>query len=444
MRNNTVHKNSLIKILQIICIFLLLTVPINLSADVMPVDAADRDWPNIIQQLEAANKKSPRNPGITSSLANAYNNYGLVLANQKQWQLAEYYILLAIQTNPNNKEIRINLSNVYFSHGYELFQNDVVQTYTSYSHNGAKQLANNALAQDSSNINAYILLGDIEYINQNMEVAQRNWQRAAQLAPTNEQIQQRLAKITREAQSESMMDTKYNMYFLIKTDPALEKLAGFNISETLDKTRIEVAGDLNYTQNFKIPVIVYTTTSFKDSIPDAPDWSEGAFDGKLRIVLTQYKNNISLLKSTIIHEYTHAIIAEITKGNIPRWFNEGIAKYMEYKYGIPPRINYLAQAYNSDDLIPWENINSAIVSSNKNQAMLAYQQSFNFIYYLVQRYGMTKLRTLLNVLGTGIDFDVAVKQVYQVPLETIQHNWRIWLTEYILQWAEAPLLEPHE
>lgn len=433
----TVHKYSRIKLLKVLFLIILLAIPYQLGAATQSQNT--ENWPPIIKQLEAANQQKPNNQDIISSLANAYNNYGLQLADQKQWIEAQNYLKKAIATDPSNTIIKNNLSSVYFNHGYDLFQNETTTNYTSYNHADSKQLANQALSYNPKNTNAYILLGDIEYANQNMDAAQYAWQQAARLVPDNEDVQNRLAKITREANAEASMDTKYNMYFLIKVDPALQKLAGFDINETLDTIRTEVSGDLDYKQNFKIPVIVYTVESFKDSIPDAPDWSEGAFDGKLRIILTQYKNNVSLLKSTMVHEYTHAIISQITKNNIPRWFNEGVAKYMEYKYGIPPRINYLALAYTTNNLIPWDEMNTAIISPNKNEAMLAYQQAFNFVYYLVQRYGMSKLNMLLKTLGTELDFAAAVNQVYQVPLETIQNNWRIWLVEYIPQWAEQPI-----
>jgi tetratricopeptide (TPR) repeat protein len=439
----TVHKIKLSLVIQLISVLLLLLVPIQLSGDtIAPVnitEAAKEDWPKIISQLEDAYNRYPNNPEIKNSLANAYNNYALVLATQKKWSSAEKYLQQAVQTNPTNTAIKQNLSAVYFSHAYDLYQNYPQTSYSSSSYNTAKQLVNQAIAANANNAHAYILLGDIENANQNLAAAAKAWQRAAAIKPSIPGLQERLVRVSRDASAEANMNTKYNMFFIIKVDPEVEKLAGFDINEALDSTRIHVSNDLNYTQNIKIPVIVYTVDNYKESVPDAPSWSEGAFDGKIRIVLTKYKNNIALLKSTIVHEYTHAVIQDLTNGNIPRWFNEGIAKYMEYKYGLPPRINYLAQAFNSNNIIEWDKINDAIVSPNVNLAMLAYQQSFNFVYYMVQRYGMSKLRALLDLLGTNMAFDTAVLQTYGVPLTTIQRNWQLWLPDFIAQWAEAPV-----
>jgi hypothetical protein len=99
----------------------------------------------------------------------------------------------------------------------------------------------------------------------------------------------------------------------------------------------------------------------------------------------------------------------------------------------------LALAYNTDQLINWDKINEVIVSPDKNQALLAYQQAFSFVYYIVQRYGMYNINKLLKTLGTGMDFADAFKQVYRVPVTTVQNDWRQWLTGFITNWAEAPV-----
>lgn len=397
------------------------------------------NWPVIIQQLEAAYSENPNDPEIIDSLSNSYNNYGLEFANNKSWVQAENYLQKARDINPNSEGIKKNLSNVYFAHGYELYEDRAKANYSSSSHDEAKQLANLALSIDPKNLNAYILLGDIEYINQNMRNAQLAWQKAAQLAPENEQVQQRLAKIVREAETENNMNEKYNAFFIIKIEPSLENIPNFDIAEVLDYARSNVSQDFNYKQNSKIPVIVYSATQYKDTLVEAPLWSQGAYDGKLRIIMSTNPKMFKQVRSTVVHEYTHAVIDAITHGNCPLWLNEGIAKYEESKYGVPPLINVLALAYNTNTIIDWNKINEEFRSPVKSEVLLAYQQAYSFVTYIVQKYGMSKLVLLLNTLSTNPDFPIAFNDTYGISLETAQQNWRSWLTGYIKTWAEAPV-----
>lgn len=416
---------------------------------IFPIEAnalADTDidyWPPVIAKFATLHAQQPQNASITDSLANAYNNYGILLAKQKQWNPAITALQQAIALNPSMlNQLKQNLSNIYFSYGYELYKNPTGdQLYSSEQNNTAKQLATQAIQTYQGNANAYLLLGDIEYMNQQMPAAQQAWQQAATLLPGNEDVQKRLAKITTETKIESDMNDVYNPYFNIKIDKDVQLNPNLSVTSILQYAHDSVAPDFNYVQRNKVPVVVYNRVEYKEAMAGAPSWVEAAYDGKIRIALATNQSDFHLITSDVVHEYTHVIIADIAKGNCPLWLNEGIAKYEEYKHGAPPRIFMLALAYNTKNLIAWDKINAALVSPDTQTALLAYQQSFSFVYYLVQRFGMFKIVQLLNALGNKIEFNSAVQQTYGIPLETLQQNWNLWLTGFINNWADAPVAE---
>jgi tetratricopeptide (TPR) repeat protein len=417
----------------------LLIFPIEANA----LNDTDVDyWPPVIAKFATLHAQQPQNSSITDSLANAYNNYGILLAKQNQWNPAITALQQAIALNPSMiNQLKQNLSNIYFSYGYQLYKNPGDQLYSSEQNSTAKQLATQAIALYPGNANAYLLLGDIEYMNQQMPQAQQAWQQAASLLPGNQDVQKRLAKITTETNIENDMNDVYNPYFNIKIDKDVQLNPNLSITAILQYAHDSVAPDFNYVQRNKVPVVVYNRVEYKQALAGAPNWVEAAYDGKIRIALATNQADFNQITSDVVHEYTHVIIADITNGNCPLWLNEGIAKYEEYKHGNPPRIFMLALAYNTKNLIAWDEINQALVSSDTQTALLAYQQSFSFVYYLVQRFGMIKIVELLNVLGNKIEFNSAVQQVYGIPIETLQQNWNLWLTGFINNWAEAPVAE---
>ena len=429
-------KYSIYMLIRFLATISLILTPVQIYGDGIQASGQQGDFTQEIQRYEQLYYADPNNQQLKQSLASLYNNQGVIAAQQKQWQLAESYARKAVDLDPNDNNLKLNLSAIYFQHGYDLYQSPTA-SYTTDSHNEAKQLAKLALSMNAANVNAYILLGDIEYMDQNMTEAKSAWQNAAQLMPTNTQIQERLAKITREAQTESGMDNRSNAYFIIKIDQSLQQLQNFDIGQALDYARINVGQDFSYTPPHKIPVIVYTPDQYKQTLKGAPEWSEGAFDGKLRIVISSNNPYMKQIKSNIVHEYTHAVIADLANNSCPRWLNEGIAKYEEYKYGIRPLINVLALAYNTNNLIDFNNLNNSLLSQNKNEALLAYQQSFSFVYFLAEKYGIGKVAELLRALGKNQDFPTAVQQVYFVPLTTLEQNWRSWLTNFLNRWAES-------
>lgn len=418
----------------------LLMLPLNTYADTeQSVAEAQYNldyWPNEIAKFETMYAKNPKDQNVIAALSNAYNNYGVVLANNKRWREAASFIEQAISLGYNTEPMRKNLSNVYYAQSKELYdsKNDL-STYNSYN---AIALVNKAISIDPNNVNAYLLLGDIEYMEQNMFAAQRAWQKAASLVPENQAVQKRLAQINRETNAETDMNAVFNARFNIKIDTSVAANPNFNINEILNKTYDKVAPDFQYVQHQKIPVVVYNKQEYKETMVDAPGWAEAAYDNKIRLAIDPNQKDFRQLQSDIIHEYTHVIISKLTNNNCPRWFNEGIAKYEEYKHGVPPRIYLLAIAYNTDEIIDWSNINSAIVNPNKEIALLAYQQSFSFIYFLVQQYGMQKIVNTLKLLGKKTDFNQAILQTYGQNINVLQKNWRLWLTEFITHWANVP------
>lgn len=433
----TVNKNRILHFVKIISmVVLLLLIPLNLRAVPIPTDAQNYNWQQILQEAENNYNKKP-NAETKSKLATAYNNYGLLFAQKGEWVHAEAYLNKALQIDPNAAAIKQNLSRIYFEHAYALYQDKNRTYYTNYAHQDAKNLLNKAITLNPANVKAYLLLGDIEYMNQQMSAAKRAWEQAATLVPENQQIQDRLAQISREAEAESKMRSVFDPFFIIKIEPEVADNTDLDIARMLSDIRTKVSRDFQFTQTKKLPVIVYTKNQYLDTIEDAPDWSEAAYDGKLRIAVSMSGQNMSQLYSNVVHEYTHAVLDQITNRNMPKWLNEGIAKYEEYKHGIKPRIYILALAYNTDNILPWDRIDASFLSPVKSEALLAYQQSFSFVFYLVERYGMSKLIKLLKTLGNGANIETAFQNAYNKPLTKIQDDWRIWLASFIQRWAEA-------
>lgn len=394
-------------------------------------------WPPIIAKFEAEYIKTPNDQQIIADLANAYNNYGVLLARDKQWAQAVSNLQQAINISQNSEKFKKNLSNIYFEQGYQLLQNR--NDYTTYTYNNVKQFANLSIAMDPNNFNAYLLLGDSEYMDQQMPAAQRAWQKAALLMPNNQDIQKRLSQINRETAAESDMNSIFNPYFNIKIDQDIAQNIDLDINKILNFAYNNVGPDFMFMQHGKIPVVVYNKDEYKEAMIDAPGWADAIYDGKIRIAVSTKQNNFKQLISDVVHEYTHVIVASLTNNNCPRWFNEGLARYEEYQHGVTPRIYLLAIAYNTDEIIKWDNINEAIVSPNKERALLAYQQAFSFVYYLAQQYGMNKIIEVLKILGNKTNFATAVQQVYGISLANLQDNWRRWLTNFIINWAGDPV-----
>jgi hypothetical protein len=99
----------------------------------------------------------------------------------------------------------------------------------------------------------------------------------------------------------------------------------------------------------------------------------------------------------MVHEFTHLIVDEITKGNYNRWWTEGIAQYTEKKItGFEFADPFVGgQEFHYYTL---ENLEKNFDSLDQS---VAYWESLQAVNYLVDNYGEEKLYTILRYLGNG-------------------------------------------
>jgi len=107
----------------------------------------------------------------------------------------------------------------------------------------------------------------------------------------------------------------------------------------------------------------------------------------------------------LAHELTHLLVDELTKGNYPRWFTEGIAQYVERKVtGFS-----FAEPYFRE--IPHYSFEVLESDFDNLDQRLAYWESLVAVDCIVDRVGEEGLLQLIDALGSGLSLPEAVKKV---------------------------------
>ena len=124
---------------------------------------------------------------------------------------------------------------------------------------------------------------------------------------------------------------------------------------------------------------------------------------------------------TIAHEYSHAIIDDLTDGNAPAWLDEGIALVVE---GSP---QHSATGLFFDWLrykkpIPLESLESGFTRHDRETAKHAYIQSRETVQFLINNYGTEKLQALLEHLRTGRSLPESFQDIYALSFSSFQRT----------------------
>lgn len=381
------------------------------------------DWPQIIRQLERrASSREGR-----EQLSVAYNNYALELANDGKFSDAESYMQKALKFDSQSKRLKQNFSVVLLNHAHALLQDRRQSSRGSAIK--ARSLARQSLRYDPTAAEPYVLIGDIEYDSQQLQRAKVAWEKANRLNPALSGIDARLQKLQSEFAVEKQFDRVGNLHFDLRFQDEIDRSTAFDLRGELDQARRDVGRDFSYWPRRQIVVLIYSEQGFA-KVRRGPDWAAGVYDGKIRLPFPNNPAAQETVKSTLYHEYTHALTHDITHNKCPVWLNEGIAEYQEARTR-EPYIEHLRAAVDSDRLIPLASLNSAFKNRDANVAGLAYQQSFSLVTYLVQKFRFYRVRRVLESIGEDKTVDEAFDDEFRLTMPQLEQRWKRWLPGFV-------------
>lgn len=269
-----------------------------------------------------------------------------------------------------------------------------------------------------------IYLGKISYDTGDLPEALSLWHRARELDPANQILPALIDKAKRELAVESAMDRGYSSMFDLSFDAELPAGLSAQVLDALEDAYNSVGADLGVFPTARIPVLLYTRKDY-GSVTAGPDWSGGLYDGKIRLPVGGTTEITPELRAVLFHEFTHVLTAQLTRGNIPTWLNEGLAEIEGRKEFAPP----LAELHAGSELLPLATVSGPFAAMGSAEAGLAYRQSHSMARFMVSSYGWHPMRQLLKHLGEQASLAEAVAAAYS--------DWALDLDGILRQWRES-------
>lgn len=132
------------------------------------------------------------------------------------------------------------------------------------------------------------------------------------------------------------------------------------------------------------------------------------------------------------HEFGHVVTLTLTRNKMPRWLSEGISVYEERQqrgaWGEQMQPRYRAMLL-APDLTPVSKLSGAFLRP-KTPAHLqfAYYQSSLVVEWLVEKWGLPKLRGCLADLGKGVAINAALAKHF-APIEQLDTEFAAFAKE---------------
>jgi tetratricopeptide (TPR) repeat protein len=227
---------------------------------------------------------------------------------------------------------------------------------------------------------ASLLLGEIVYREGDLDQAIKTYERALTFAPGNADLTTRLQAWHREADVHSTFierrQDRFRVMFEGRTDAALAAHA----TAALNAAFWRVGQELRAYPSNPIQVILYTEKQFRD-ITRAPEWSDGLYDGRIRIPVAGAGRAPGLFESVLTHELTHAMLASLAPQGVPAWLHEGLAQHFEGAdvQAARRRLHALRRR------IPLDQLERGFTGLTTAGAIVAYDESLAAVSTIIER-----------------------------------------------------------
>ncbi len=215
-------------------------------------------------------------------------------------------------------------------------------------------------------------------------------------------------------------------HFIIRYMPIDEEYVDV-IASASDKSYAEVSGLFGYYPSQKTILVVYPdTVSLAKSFGwDKNEKAMGVYwAGSIRIlspgqwVIGEIENEF-YKEGPMVHEFTHLLVDDLTKGNYNRWWTEGIAQYVEKKItGFQ-----FANPFANGQPIAYYKFSELEKNFDKLDQSIAYWQSLQIVEYIVDNYGEDRIFTILEHLGQGNNMSQAIEKSLLVKYDTFVNGF---------------------
>jgi tetratricopeptide (TPR) repeat protein len=269
---------------------------------------------------------------------------------------------------------------------------------------------------------AYQVLGEISYRRDDFESALSYWEKALQMNPSNAALKTRLERVRREHTTEKDFNRDVTSHFQVKYEGREKIEAGRIILRVLEDAYGEIGRALSFYPSQEIQVILYTGKQFQE-VTDAPGWSGGLYDGKIRIPVGGIEQETPGLRRLLYHEYTHAVVRAITP-RVPTWLNEGLAQHFEGREITAGQREALKELARAAKLPSLSNLEGSFMGLGSGQAGAAYLVSLSAVRAMIDRYGMYRVKMVLDELAAGADMGKALSAGIMNSYAEFESEWK--------------------
>jgi hypothetical protein len=109
---------------------------------------------------------------------------------------------------------------------------------------------------------------------------------------------------------------------------------------------------------------------------------------------------------------------------VPTWLNEGLAQYFEGREVDSRQNEMLRQLAQAGKVPALSELEGSFLGLSGPQASYAYLISLSTVRHMIDRYGMYRVKMVLEELSAGADPSRAVNNALLISLQEFERGWK--------------------
>jgi tetratricopeptide (TPR) repeat protein len=377
------------------------------------------------------------------------NRKGLAAFNQSNYQAALVFFQEALKQRPQDTILKKNIAQTYaqlgwgdirssrYSEAILKFDNALEGVPSEAAHHIGKALALHRMEREFEALEIvdiglqlnpedavlYRIGGEIYYDHNKYEKAIHAWENAMRINPRDQALSTSLEKLRREHRLFSGFQREGTSHFTLLFEGREDRSWIRPVLQSLEDAYQEIGQTISYYPQKTVFTVLYTEQQFRD-VTKSPAWTKALFDGKIHLPIGGRLQDLKLLKKLIYHEYTHALVHQLSKGKVPTWLNEGLAMFFEDEERMAGARQAGRPGRASHSMIPLEKLHGSFMAFDAKTADTAYAVSEIATAYLIQKHGFFRIKQLLERLSSGLPFPSAFDETFLISYTDFQTEFR--------------------
>jgi hypothetical protein len=341
-----------------------------------------------------------------------WNNLGVETAKTHGPARAVPLFRIAVSLNPGDPDATVNLTHILWETKDPSLTRDLLE---------------NAIRVAPADPLPHLALADMLYDRDDLAGAVMHLDHATERAAAPElraYLEFVTSKIRRAEKAEQKYQSRQSSHFVVKFNGAEDYGIWTEVLDVLEDAYREIGNRFGYHPSQPIVVVLHTRDRFHEA-SGSPAWADGLFDsilGRIQIPTQGASTDHAWLSRVLRHEFVHALLHQRMDGRlgaVPTWLNEGLA--MQLAGDNWPEIEALVQ--DEIRLIPLSALEGGWLGMPPPVARLAYLEGKSAAGYLIDRYGMEKVREILGLLAGGQPIGPAVHDRLFISYDDFQRRW---------------------